>query len=137
MGTQVGTPPSVQFDMLQSILRSDKTAHFRIVTAKRMESRQSDDVTPLVQDKLQLPCFQRGANLGLFDHVLCQTFGASSLVLDAPFVYHELNGRYNRTGRCDMLAVGTPFYQLGELLLLYTPSGFKGFGPACLSLNTP
>ena len=77
--------------------------------------RYADDTTPLIEDWAIFPCLQLNAKLGVFDHVLCGTDGANALILDAAFIFYELDGRKNRTGRCDMVVVGGPFHPLGKI----------------------
>jgi hypothetical protein len=113
--------------MMQAMMRSDKAASFKFITTKRVESHYKDDIRPLRVDQLVFPCIEIGAHLGVFDHLLCAVDGADAMVLDVPFVYYELNYRFNKTGRCDLLAVGEPFMALGV-----TPSSVFWFLFFCL-----
>jgi hypothetical protein len=111
------TTPSLQFRYFQSLQESSSEISVKVMTAKRMESRDKDG-NPLRFTSSIDPCQskdQAGVELGAYDMVACATGydDPRSLVFDAPSVYYELNRMHEARGGCVLKTAGSEFQPTG------------------------
>lgn len=111
-------------------------------TAKSMDSYEFVDGVAkklVMSDKVD-PCTVKGAELGVYDLVMCGGEKGvehlpDSLIYDAPSVYYELNkrekiGKRYPWGSCPLLTVGNEFFTSGEIV----PCRVTRFG-TCVALH--
>jgi len=108
-------PPSTQFRLLQTEMKNDYSANFKIYTTINMHSFVGDGRVVITKD--QQPCDIEGVRRGAYDMVICKTGDdrtePDSLIYDASAVVYELNSRKAALGRCDLLTVGEFFNPSG------------------------